>query len=265
MSAGGGPGTGDDERSGPLSFEPDEEEADRWAHRQDPDLEPVGGKGGGIPPPPRPRNPYGWLFGVIVAMVLVYIGLNTLRNAHSGHGVEPGQRLPPFAAPLALSRLGGDANVATGPGQGQRGRRPACQVRGPGVLNSCQLAAGAPAVLAFVATEAPRCAAQLDGMERARARFPAVRFAAVAARTDRPRLRALIRRRGWRFPIAYDHDGAVFARYVVVDCPTLTFAYPGGIAMRTTVKPLTEPQLSSLLGRLVAGSRRRGWTPPPRT
>ena len=264
MSVGGGPGTGDGERSGPLSFEPDEE-ADRWAHRQDPDLEPAGGKGGGIPPPPRPRNPYGWLFGVIVAMVLVYIGLNTLRNAHSAHGVEPGQRLPPFAAPLALSRLGGDANVATGPGQGQRGRRPACQVRGPGVLNSCQLTAGGPTVLAFVATEDPRCAAQLDGMERARGRFPAVRFAAVAARTDRPRLRALIRRRGWRFPIAYDHDGAVFARYVVVDCPTLTFAYPGGIAMRTTVKPLTEPQLTSLLGRLVTGSRRRGWTPPPRT
>ncbi|MFL5819244.1 MAG: peroxiredoxin family protein [Solirubrobacteraceae bacterium] len=254
----------DGERSGPLSFEPDDE-ADRLVHRQDPDLEPSAGAGADrIPPPPRPRNPYGWLFGVIVAMVLIYIGVNTLRNAHSSHGVQPNDRLPPFAAPLALSRLGGDANVATGPRQGQRGHRPACQVRGPDILNSCQLTASAPSVLAFVATEEPGCAAQLDRMERARVRFRDVRFAAVAARTDRDRLRSLIRRRGWRFPIAYDRDGAVFARYVVVDCPTLTFAYPGGLAMRTTVKPLTDPQLSAVLERLVMGSRRRGWrTRPP--
>jgi AhpC/TSA family len=260
MSGAGGPERGDGERSGPLSFEPEEE--DRWAHRRDPDLERAPPGADRVPPPPRPRNQYGWLFAVIVAMVLVYIGLNTLRNARTSHGVEAGQRLPPFAAPLALSRLGGDANVATGPRQGQRGRRPACQVRGPDVLNSCQLTAGAPAVLAFVATEEPQCATQLDGMQRARARFPGVRFAAVAARTDRARLRGLIRRRGWRFPIAYDRDGAVFARYFVVDCPTLTFAYPDGIAMRTTVKPLTDRQLSSVLARLVSGSRRRGWKPP---
>jgi hypothetical protein len=261
MTDADGPEGDDGERSGPLSFEPAPEE-DRWARRRDPDLGPSQPGADRIPPPRRPRNPYGWLFGVIVAMVLVYIGLNTLRNARSSHGVEPGQRLPPFAAPLALSRLGGDANVATGPGQGQRGRRPACQVRRPDVLNSCQLTAGAPAVLAFVASEEPQCATQLDRLQRAGARFRGVRLAAVAARTDRARLRELIRRRGWRFPIGYDHDGAVFARYFVVDCPTLTFAYPGGIAMRTTVKPLTDRQLSGVLARLVSGSRRRGWTPP---
>ena len=77
-------------------------------------------------------------------------------------GVDPGHRLPPFAMPLALGRLDADANVATRAGQGQRGRRAACDVRGPGILNICQLEAGAPVVLAFVATRAGSCAAQLD-------------------------------------------------------------------------------------------------------
>jgi hypothetical protein len=200
---------------------------------------------------------YGWLVAVIVAAVLVYIGVNTLRNAGSvGRGVEPGHRLPPFAMPLALGRLNGDANVATRPGEGQQGRRPACEVRGPEILNVCEQYAGAPLVLAFVATRAGACAAQLDRLERARARFPAVRFAAVAARTDRAALRAEIRRRGWRFPVGFDRDGAVFARYGIVDCPTLVFSYPGGIAMRTTVKPLGDAQLAALVAGLRRGRTR---------
>jgi hypothetical protein len=170
--------------------------------------------------------------------------------------VAPGHRLPPFAVPLAPSRLDGDANVATRPGQGQRGRRPACEVRGRDVLNICQQYAGGPVALAFVATGAGRCAVQLDRFERARARFPGVRFAAVAARTNRAKLRREIRRRGWRFPIGFDRDGAVFARYGIVDCPTIVFAYRGGIAMRTTFQPLGKAELDAQLRRLVAGPRR---------
>ena len=256
-----------EEPRGPLDFGPDEprDQAERWAHRRDPDLEPSTEPAAAdqVPPPPRPRGPYAWLFGVIVAATLAYIGLNTLRNVGSiSRGVEPGHRLPPFAAPLALGRLEGDANVATRPGQGQSGGRPACEVRGPEILNSCELTRGAPAVLAFVATADPACAAQLDRLERARPRFPGVRFAAVAARTDRDALRRLIRRRGWRFPVALDRDGAVFARYGVVDCPTVTFAYPGGVAMRTTLSPLDDRRLVATVGALVEASERRGWRPP---
>jgi hypothetical protein len=131
-------------------------------------------------------------------------------------------------------------------------------VRGAGILNICQLETGAPVVLAFVATRAGSCAAQLDELERARTRFPGVRFAAVAARTNRSALRAEIRRRGWDFPIGFDRDGAVFARYGIIDCPTIVFAYPGGIAMRTTVKPLRGAELTALLRRLVARSAAQG-------
>jgi hypothetical protein len=242
---------------GPLSFPEDEPLPPREERRpaQEPPPE--------IPPPARPPARYGWLVGIVVAAVLVYIGLNTLRNAGSvSRGVDPGHRLPPFAMPLALSHLDADANVATRPGEGQQGRRAACSVRGPGILNVCQLYDGAPLVLAFVATRAGGCARELDRMERARTRFPAVRLAAVAARTDRSGLRKEIHRRHWRFPIGFDRDGAVFARYGIVDCPTLVFAYPGGIAMRTTVKALGDAQLTAAVRRLVAGSERRGWRPP---
>ena len=54
----------------------------------------------------------------------------------------------------------------------------------------------------------------------------------------------------------------MFTRYGVVDCPTMVFAYPGGIAMRTTIRPLSERQLSGMLTQLVDASRRRGWKPP---
>ncbi len=272
MSEGSGPPRSDDRPDGetaargPLDFEPDTAEGQtrRWAHRQDPDLEPGSGtEPDRYPDPPRPRNAHSWLFGIVVALILVYIGLNTLRNAGSvSRGLASGQRLAPFAVPLALGHLAGDANVATGRGQGQRGSRPACSVRGPQILNSCQLTQGAPAVLAFVATGERRCADQLDSLQEARGRFAGVRFAAVVAGSDRGSLRQLIRRRGWSFPIGYDRDRAVFARYGIVDCPTITFAYPDGVAMRTTVEPLSGPQLIAALTRLTAASRRRGWTPP---
>jgi hypothetical protein len=251
---------------GPLSFPPEEGPSGRadWEHRRDPDVEPAARRDEDIPPPARPRTSrYGWLLAITVLLILAYIGLNTLRNAGSvPRGVPAGHRLPPFAVPTALSPLEGDANLATASGQGQRGRRPACDVRGRGILNTCTLTARAPAVLTFAHTGVRACAAQLDDVERVRRRFGAVHFAAVAAPTNRAALRRLIRSRGWNFGIGYDRDGGIFARYGVVDCPMTVFSYPGGVAMRTTVKPLDEERLGAAVGALVRASERRGWKPP---
>lgn len=256
---------------GPLSFEagegeplsPEEQER-RWAHRRDPDLDAEPDQGAGHPPPPpRPSNQYAWLVALIGGVLVLAFTLNNLVNGDLGPpGIQPDKPIPPFATPLALSGLEGDANVAIADGQGRRGGRGACAVRGPDILNSCQLTEGAPAVLAFVATEDRACAAALDRLDRVARRFPQVRFAAVAARADRPGLRRLIRSRGWELPVGLDRDGAVFARYGVVDCPTLTFAYPGGVAMRTTLRPLGDRELVTTLTRLVAASERRGWKAP---
>jgi hypothetical protein len=242
--------------SGPLSFDDEPE-----AGRDGPDSP---GPRQKVPPPARPpgRSRYGWWFGVLVFIILAYIGLNTLRNAgHGTTGIAAGKQLPPFAVPLALSPLKGDANVATGRDQGPRGQRPACSVRGPDVLNECQLVAGAPSAIAFLATRGGDCTKQLDLIERVRPRFPGVRFAAVGIKGSRGDLRSDIRSHGWGFPVGYDHDGAVANLYGIAVCPTVTFAYPGGRAFRTSLGLLDAPKLDATLRELVQGSKQRGWAP----
>lgn len=241
---------------GPLSFHDDDERRREAQARLE---------GHGVPPPAPPRRPrYGWLVGAIFLVWIVYITINSVRTESPGsRGVPDDLPLPAFAAPLALSSLDGDANVAGARNQGAAGRRPACEVRGPRVLNSCQLAERGPVVLAFYASRAGEaCPRQLDVIERVRDDFPGVQFAAVAIRGDRRDLRRLIRDRGWRFPVGYDRDGQVANLYRVAGCPTTTLAYPGGIVMHSYPGLLREPRLRAAVSRLVRESRRRGWTPP---
>ncbi len=206
-------------------------------------------------PPPRPEPPRGisgvtWLVGVAAVLGLAYITLNTARtDAPGARGVPAGRPLPPFAAPLARSGLEGDANVAV-TRQGAGGPRPACEVRGPGVLNVCALAEAGPVVLAFVAARPRACLNQLDVLDRAARARPRARFAAVAIRGDRGDLRATVRRRGWRIPVAHDRDGAVSNVYGIGVCPTIHFAARGGINRATTYGTLTEREVLARVDRV---------------
>jgi hypothetical protein len=193
--------------------------------------------GGRAPDPPAGRSTAAWIVGIAVLVALAYITLNTLRTESPGsRGLEPGSRLPPFAAPLALSEFDEDtdANVNRGPGPGDEGERPACEVRGPRVVNSCELAERGPVVLGFLAARSDACDRQIDALDRMRARYPDVGFAAVAIRGDLGDLRELIRRRRWELPVGWDGDGAVANAYAVAICPTLTFARRGGRVQETT-------------------------------
>ena len=209
------------------------------------------------PPPPAPparRSTVAWIVGVAIVIAFAYITLNTLRTDGPGsRGIEAGDPLPPFAAPLALSELEGDANLATEPGQGQQGSRPACSVRGPDVVNSCALAERGPVVLAFVAVRSDACLRQIDELDRLRGAYPDVSFAAVAIRGDRDDLRKTIRRRGWRLPVAHDEDGGVANAYAVAVCPTITFARRGGRVEGTALSPLTGRALRERIERLRRG------------
>ena len=217
---------------------------------------------------PEPRLPagvsrYGWFAGVVAVLLIAYVSLNSARSHGPGsQGVRAGARMPPFAAPLALGSLTGDVNVARRRGQGAAGARPACEVRGPGVLNVCELWEQGPVVLAFLATRGARCTGELDALDRERARHPGVQFAAVAIRGDRAELRALVRRHGWRFPVAWDRDGILANLYGVAVCPQLTYALPGGRVTATTIGELGRAGLDRRVAALERAARARGWRPP---
>jgi hypothetical protein len=196
----------------------------------------------------------GWLVGVVGVVVLAYITLNTLRTESVGsRGLAAGARLPPFAMPLAASRSDGDANIATRPDSGAEGARPACTVRGPEILNVCELAERGPVVLAFLVIRSRRCEEQVDVLDRIAPRHPGVRFAAVSVRGDHEQLRRTVRERGWRLPVGYDHDGAVANLYGVAVCPTVTFAARGGEVAGTAVEFLDERALATRVAALEAG------------
>jgi hypothetical protein len=205
---------------------------------------------------------YGWFLAIAAVALIVYVSLNTLRSDGVGsEGLKTGSRLPPFAAPLALGKLDGDVNVARKAGQGSAGDRPACSVRGPGILNSCQLGERGPFVLAFMATRGAQCTRELDALERARARYPDLQFAAVSIRGNRDDLRALVRSHGWRFPVAWDHDGILANLFGVAVCPQLTYALPGRVVHDTSVGELDGRELDARLRSLERAARATGWRP----
>src|ERR1700761_2754018 len=97
------------------------------------------------------RTPrYGGYVGLLVAVILVLITINTIVTKPNGvKGLAPGEQVPPFAVPLALGTLNGDADTATHANEGAAGRVPACKERGAQILNVCELYEGAPVVLAL--------------------------------------------------------------------------------------------------------------------
>jgi hypothetical protein len=183
------------------------------------------------------RRP-GLLVGVLAIAAIAYIAVNTLRTEGPGsRGPAVDRELPAFAAPLALSKLEGDANVSD----------RACAVRGPDVLNSCELVGRGPVVLAFFAEPVERCDAEVDRIDRLRARFPDVQFAAVAIRGSRDALRRRVRERGWRLPVGHDRDGAVANLYGIAVCPTIAVARRGGTVVRTLLGSQDDAQLSAAI------------------
>ncbi|HEY4450380.1 MAG TPA: hypothetical protein VGN13_02155 [Solirubrobacteraceae bacterium] len=203
---------------------------------------------------------YGRYVGLLAVVILVLITINTIvTKPNGGSGFAPGQQLAPFAVPLALGNLSGDANVATRAGEGSAGRLPACQVRGPQILNLCQLYEGAPVVLALF-VDAGACAAVLGDMQALSSSFPGVHFAAVAIKGQRAAVRRLVLGRGLGFPVGLDSDGALAVLYKVASCPQLSFVLPGGAEQgRTVLSRVPRATLRARIAALVAAARTRGW------
>lgn len=210
---------------------------------------------------PRRKPPrYGGYVGLLALVIIALITVNTIVTKPNGvKGLTSGEQVPPFAVPLVLGNLEGDADTATHANEGAAGRVPACRERGPQILNVCQLYEGAPAVLALF-VDGGSCAKVLDEMQALVPSFPGVRFAAVALKGDRGKLRKLIHTHGLTLPLGIDRDGALAALYKVGTCPQLTFVYPGGEAQgRALLNTPSRALLRRRVGELVAGARDRGW------
>jgi hypothetical protein len=204
--------------------------------------------------------------GVLAIVILVLITINTIVTPSNGlAGIAPGKYMPPFAAPLATGDLQGSVNVATHPNDGPA-KHAACTVRGPQILNICQLYEQGPVVLALFidGSACDEVLSEMQALVRAGGqRFSGVRFAAVALKGERSSLRALVRSDGLTFPVGVDSEGVLPGLYAMASCPQITFAYPGGVvqskALLTTPSPAV---LRRRVGELVAASLARGWRPP---
>jgi hypothetical protein len=201
--------------------------------------------------------------GVLAIAILVLITVNTIVTPSNGlAGLAPGERLPPFAAPLATGDLPGAANIATHPNDGSAGKHPACTVRGPRILNICQLYEQGPVVLALF-VDASACNGVLAEMQALVPQFPGVRFAAVAIKGERASLRALVRAHGLTFPIGVDSEGVLPALYKMASCPQITFAYPGGVVQSKALLATPSPALlRDRVGALAAAAGARGYRTP---
>ncbi|MGK2938277.1 MAG: TlpA family protein disulfide reductase [Solirubrobacteraceae bacterium] len=194
----------------------------------------------------------GWSGSVAGAMLVVaFLGLGYAlfqgRADDAPDSLPVGEEMPPFATPLVRSDLEGDANVATREDQGAAGARPACEVRGPAILNGCQLAERGPVVLTFVA-QAGSCMDQLRALEQLKRAEPGLQVAAIAIKGDRDKLREELDRRQITIPVGWDRDGALSAVYRVLVCPQTVFADQGGRVSSTAYEELTAGELRRRTG-----------------
>lgn len=208
------------------------------------------------PEVPRPPHRYAWVLA-IVALMGVGVVLIATTGPDTDQGLKGplrGKVVPDFAAPLATGDIEkGVANVRGSRNSSKAaGPIPACQVRSEEVVNVCELRKK-PLVLTFVVTDGVDCEPQVDRVERMRREFPQVNFAAVVSGKDRPEVEQVVRRRGWRLPVAVDEDLQVLKLYGVALCPTTVFARAGGRVRKTVLGNLTERQLRAQVRRLLTG------------
>jgi hypothetical protein len=209
------------------------------------------------PPPSAPPREsvlrggsgYGRYVVLLAFLILVAITVNTISTKPNGTtGLAAGERLPPFAVPLATGDLKGDANVSVA------GKAPACTVRGARVLNICQLYERGPVVLVLFVNEGS-CPDVLGDLQALRPSFPGVQLAAVSIKGDRRSLRELVRRRHLTFPVGIDDQGDLAALYKLATCPQLTFSLKGGVAQgRALLNRPSRATLRERLSRLVAAT-----------
>ena len=224
----------------------------------------------GRPQPAKPGGRYSlWVGAAFLAVIVVAI-VNTIGTRDDGilgvSATERGEPLPEFAVPELLGSTEGDANVfqddcesAANPCPADDRRTPACQVELPQVIRVCDLF-DRPLVLSFWFTEGADCLPTQDLVDELAGRYAGrVNFLSVNVRDEREDVAGIVREREWRVPVGWDADGAVSNLYRVGGCPTVAYAYPGGLMSGAAIggDALTEERMTADVERLLRESERR--------
>jgi hypothetical protein len=272
-SRGSGDGPGDDgDREGPRGFQPDEIDqllggrnprrrsgsggrADHEAGDAVDGDEPEGDEPEGAPADAGSGLPPGYVAAIgvlaaaiaIVAFLLaVVVPLETQESGSVGIGsVGIGEKIDPFAVPIATSELEGDANIDP---------ERACSVAGDDVLRICDYF-DRPLVMSFWFTKgASACIDEQDEFDEVVRRFSSrAGFVSINVRDERERVREIIEERGWQVTVGHDTDGAVSNIYRVGGCPTILFVSPGGILERAEIGATSVPELSAQVRSFLDG------------
>ena len=198
------------------------------------------------------RASWTWLLGlvVVVGVIAVPLLLMTGGAGDAARGLKAGSMIPPFAAPLAASDIDGDVNLARRADSGEAGAVAACSVRGPGIVNSCDLVRRKPAAILFI-TSRDRCERQLDVLDSVLTAGGPVNALAVGVRGDRDEGRKEARR--WNTPLAFDRDGVLAASFGIELCPQITVVRRGGRVAGTIIGSVDARQLRAQLRRMLGG------------
>jgi thiol-disulfide isomerase/thioredoxin len=219
-----------------------------------------------------PTRRYSALVGLAFLVLVTIATVNTLRTPGGGIlGISAGERgipLAEFAVPNALppGPLDKDANIAQddcstseNPCPEDASRPSACQIRIKGAIRVCDLF-NRPLVLSFWFTRGANCLPTQDILNRLSERYRGrVNFLSIDVRDDPAAVRKIATDHHWTMPVGYDRDGAVSDLYRVGGCPTVAFAYPGGILAFAKAKldELSQGQTAADVKRLLRLSAAR--------
>jgi hypothetical protein len=218
----------------------------------------------------RPSSRYSIFVGLAFLVVIVIATANTLRTRDDGilgtSEADRGEPLPEFAVPDLRGDSDADANVfqddcatSANPCPSDDARTPACEIQVADAIRVCDLF-DRPLVISFWFTQGADCLPTQDVVDGVAGRFRGrVNFLSINVRDDRDEARRIVDERGWRLPVGWDADGAVSNLYRVGVCPTVAFAYPGGLFSEAKLgtDELTAEELTADVDRLLRESRRR--------
>ena len=231
------------------------------------------GDGDGSERTGRPFFSPGARYSAFVGLAFLgLIAVAAINAARTGEGTilgteeVAGEPLPEFAVPDIRGSLDGDANVAQddcetsrNPCPADEQRAPACEIDPQGAIRVCDLF-DRPLVLSFWFTRGADCLDAQDEFDEVAAEYRGrVNFLSLDVRDERDEVERIVSERDWSVPVGWDRDGAVSNIFRIGVCPTVAFAFPGGIFESAEIgeDALDPDALRERVDELIRSSRKR--------